>query len=196
MLHLNFQCNNSHVPSRTLRSTPRGRPLKFGRPARSITLTLPDDAIAALRARDRDIGRAIVSLLAGTEETRTATPSVELHQTGQRAVIVTKPVDVLRRLPGVELVSLGDPNRALIAFDAGTLTVSAFELHVQDLLDGPPLPADDADVVERLAVILRDARRSKGRSLSEASIIVLDDVPARRTRRNTTGRTSRARPNA
>ncbi len=33
----------------------RGRPRKFSRPARAITLTLPEDTIAALRGIDRDL---------------------------------------------------------------------------------------------------------------------------------------------
>lgn len=165
------------MPSRPARAHKRGRPLKFGRPARSITITLPDDAVIALRQRNRDIGRAIVGLLPAASRTAPEAPAVVLHQTGRRAVIVVKPVDALRRLPGVELISLGDPDRALIAFTDG-LTVPAFELRVQDLLDGPPLPAGDAAVITQLAAVLREARRTAGRSLSEATIIVLEDARA------------------
>jgi hypothetical protein len=149
--------------------------LKFGRPARSVTITLPDDALAALRARNRDVGRAIVSLLPSASSEALGVRGVVLHQTGRRAVIVIRPVDALRRLPGVELVSLGDPDRALIAFTGG-LTVPAFELRVQDLLDGPTLPPNDAEVVSQLAALLREVRRTAGRSLSEATIMVLEDA--------------------
>ena len=38
----------------------RGRPRKFSRPSRSVTLTLPDDVIAALLAVDSDLSRAVV----------------------------------------------------------------------------------------------------------------------------------------
>ena len=117
--------------------------MKFGRPARSITVTLPDDVVGALRARNRDIGRAIVALLAAESANAPIPPSVVLHQTGNRAVIVVRPVDALSRLPGVQLVSLGDPDRSLIAFTAG-MTVAAFELQVQDLLDGASLEETDA----------------------------------------------------
>jgi hypothetical protein len=164
------------VPAR-LPPRRRGRPLKFGRPARSITVTLPNDALVALRARNRDIGRAIVDLVARGRRAGPAERAVVLHQTGRRAVIVIRPVDALRRLPGVELVSLGDSHRALIAFTAG-LTVPAFELRVQDLLDGPPLPGADAEVVSQLAALLREVRRTAGRSLTEATIMVLDDARA------------------
>ena len=78
--------------------------MKFGRPARSITVTLPDDVVGALRARNRDIGRAIVGLLATGSASVPPPPPVVLHQTGNRAVIVVRPVEALSRLPGVELV--------------------------------------------------------------------------------------------
>jgi hypothetical protein len=138
-------------------------------------VTLPTDTLVALRARNSDIGRAIVGLLPAGRGAPPAERAVVLHQTGRRAVIVIRPVEALRRLPGVELVSLGDPHRALIAFTGG-LTVPAFELRVQDLLDGPPLPADDAEVVRQLAALLRDVRRTAGRSLTDATIMVLDDA--------------------
>ena len=183
------------MPTRPRR---RGRPLKFGRPARSVSITLPDDVLATLRARNRDIGRAIVSLLTTAASTAPRAPAVVLHQTGHRAVIVVRPVGALRRLAGVDLVSLGDPARALIAFTGG-MTVSAFELQVQDLLDGPRLPPEEAEVIVQLAALLREARRKAGRSLSEATIIVLEDVRAPVARaaargRGPAGRSIRARP--
>ena len=176
----------------------RGRPLKFGRPAHSITLTLPDDVLMALRARNRDIGLAIVNLLAKASSAASASPAVVLHQTGRRSVIVVRPVEALRRIAGVELVSLGDPDRALIALKDG-LTASVFELRVLDLLDGRPLPAEEAEVVADVAAILRQVRRTPGRTLSEETIIVLEDAhdpnargivrgsPAAQRRRGSTG---------
>ncbi len=167
--------------------------MKFGRPARSITVTLPDDVVGALRARNRDIGRAIVGLLA-TESASVPPPlPVVLHQTGNRAVIVVRPVEALSRLPGVELVSLGDPDRSLIAFTAG-MTVAAFELQVQDLLDGASLAEKDAEVIAQLAALLREVRRRPGRSLSEATIIVLDDVTRSAPRGVVRGSRSPVRP--
>ena len=38
----------------------RGPPRKFGRPSQPVTLTLPDDVIAALLGIDADLSRAIV----------------------------------------------------------------------------------------------------------------------------------------
>ena len=47
-------------PSRTL--APRGRPPKFGRPARLVAVTLPNDVVSWLETLHPDIGRAIVTL--------------------------------------------------------------------------------------------------------------------------------------
>lgn len=170
----------SAVPPRAPARTRRGRPLKFGRPARSITLTLPEDAITHLRARNRDLGQAVVALVDGTEAVASA-PAVVVHQSDDRAVIVVRPVDALRRLRGVDLISLDNPHRALIAFTAG-MTIAEFELQVQDLLDDPSLAADDRAVVSALSTILRDARRTPDVRLSCATIIVLEGRAAPKAR--------------
>ena len=155
----------------------RGRPLKFGRPARSISVTLPDDALAALRASDPDVGKAIVAMLASAAKRAPEAPVVALHKTGRRMVIVVRPVEALRRLRGVELISTGDQQRALVAFRDG-LTAAQFQLQIQDLLDGARMDADEAAVVNQLAEILRGVRRSANLRLSEATIMVIDDVQA------------------
>ncbi|MFP5379666.1 MAG: hypothetical protein ACLGHP_07950, partial [Vicinamibacteria bacterium] len=51
----------------------RGRPHKFGRPARLIALTLPEDVIDWLRHVDPDPARAIVELHARSDA-RAAAP--------------------------------------------------------------------------------------------------------------------------
>ncbi len=40
----------------------RGRPLKFGRPTRLVTLSLPDDVVAWLRTIDKDPAWSVVKL--------------------------------------------------------------------------------------------------------------------------------------
>jgi len=166
-----------------------GRPLKYGRPARSITLTLPEDTIAALRTRDRDIGRAVVALLPVAAPAAARPPAVVLHQTASRAVIVIRPVDAVRRLRGVDLISLGDPDRALIAFTDG-MTPAAFELQVLDLLEGPALAPAEREVVKQLAALLRQVRRTGRQRLSEATIIVLEDADRSRASERRAGAVS------
>lgn len=41
----------------------RGRPRKYGRPARAVTVTLPEETLARLSAIHADVGSAIVHLV-------------------------------------------------------------------------------------------------------------------------------------
>src|SRR4029453_1456562 len=92
-----------------------GRPRKYGRPSRAVTVTLPEDVIARLRRVDPDMGTAIVSLV---DRPTPARPHVirpaELASYGRHAVIVVSPVKALKRLAGVQLVPLGS-GRSLIS---------------------------------------------------------------------------------
>jgi hypothetical protein len=47
----------------TLVNVRRGRPQKFSRPARTVTMTLPEDVIRALTELDSDLSRAVVRLV-------------------------------------------------------------------------------------------------------------------------------------
>jgi hypothetical protein len=134
----------------------RGRPHKFSRPARTVTLTLPDDVIEALGQVDADLSRAIVRL-AMPLRNRPASPQAEIAAFGTRAVIIVPPSQVLAAMAGVELVPLAD-GRALIALDERT-SLSAFELSVRDTLDRPDLEARERSLLTALADILRQARQ-------------------------------------
>lgn len=133
----------------------RGRPRKFSRPARTVTLTLPDDVIERLTAFDSDLGRAIVRL-AMAHQPRQASSAVEVVSFGSRAVILVPPTRRLAALPGVELVPFAD-GRALIALDEH-VTEEAFELLVRDALDDGSLGAQDVETFTALARVLRQAR--------------------------------------
>jgi hypothetical protein len=156
----------------------RGRPRKFTRPARAVTLTLPDDVIAALRTVDTDLSRAVVRtvqpLLAATPS-----PATELVVYGNRAVIVVPRNRELRDRAGVELIPLSD-GRALISFD-DRLTTSRLELALEDALADPALVGQDRETFEALASILRSARRTGKPSLQQRNIIVLRWPRRRRT---------------
>ena len=148
----------------------RGRPRKFNRPARAVTLTLPDDAIAALLAIDSDLSRAIVrSAQHLTVATHPAHAEVMAY--GGAAVISVPSAGALKERAGVELVPLPD-GRALISFDQG-LSVDQIELRVRDALLDPALGDADRQVFEALAEILQNSRRRNGFELQQRSIIVL-----------------------
>ena len=135
----------------------RGRPRKFSRPARTVTLTLPDDVIARLSALDGDLGRAVVRL-ALAQHLPKRSSAVEVVSFGSRAVILAPPVRRLAALQGVELVPIAD-GRALIALEE-PLTEEAFELQVRDALDDPSLEAEDRELFTTLARVLREARQA------------------------------------
>ena len=138
-------------------SARRGRPPKFTRPSRTITVTLPDDVLDALSGVDSDIGRAIVRL-ALRQGHGHGQAGLEVATFGSRAVIVVSPTRALSGMAGVELVPLAD-GRSLIALDGG-MSEAEFELAVRDVLDRQDVSPADRALLERLAVVLQDARRS------------------------------------
>jgi hypothetical protein len=162
----------------------RGRPNKYGRPSRALTVTLPDDVIGRLMAIDGDIGRAIVAV---TERRlprrRRAVPPAELSSYGRHAVIVVLAMKALKRLPGIQLVPIGN-GRALIAL-AEERSISQFELELRDVLDSRDVNGAERHSLELIARILRQARRSSRVSVKERKIIVLESrKPADRRRFN------------
>jgi hypothetical protein len=158
----------------------RGRPRKFGRPARPVTLTLPTDVIARLNAMDGDLGRAIVTLVdkSALRPRVSASAAASMASYGRRAVILVRPVPALRRLRGVQLVPVGN-GQALIALDHPH-AVPQLELDLRDALDRTGLNKRDRTVLETVAEMLRDARQSDVLRIAERSIIVLEGRRKRR----------------
>lgn len=155
----------------------RGRPRKFARPSRAVTLTLPKEVIEALTAIDPDLSRAIVRLTQ-PEMAKRPHPPAELATFGRRAVIVVNPSRTLEQRTGVVLVPLTD-GRALISFDE-PLSIAQIELRIQDAIDDPELPRADAEVFAEVGRLLREARRSKGVAVEPRSIIVLETSSTRK----------------
>jgi hypothetical protein len=154
-------------------ATRRGRPRKFSRPARAITLTLPEDTIATLKGIDRDLGRAIVRVVQPLEKDPPRL-SAELATFGNRAVILVTPSRALTERTGAHLVPLAD-GRALIAFD-DRMSVPQFELRLLDALADPTLAPDERKTFSAVAEILRTTRRSDRAEVRQHNIIVLHDV--------------------
>src|SRR5580765_1023888 len=90
-----------------------GRPPKYGRPSRSVSITLPEDVLLRLSALDADLGSAIVRLVERKAKPRArATRLAEVAAYGSHAVIVVNAAKMPKRLPGVQLVPIGN-GRAL-----------------------------------------------------------------------------------
>src|SRR5438128_629339 len=113
-----------------------GRPPKYGRAARAVTVTLPVDVLARLSSVHADLGRAIVTVTErkangadGRPRARAARQAEVAHY-GNHAVILVSPSKALKRLAGVQLVPV-DGARALISLDP-TYSIPQLELDVRD----------------------------------------------------------------
>jgi hypothetical protein len=155
-----------------------GRPRKFGRPARAVTVTLPDDIVARLTNLDTDLGRAIVTLVERRRRHVRAVKPAEIASYGRHAVIVVVPVNALKRIEGVQLVPIGN-GRALISLER-THSIAGFELGLGDALARRDVSALERRTLVALADILRETRHSRKIMLEERTIIVLE---AKRQRR-------------
>jgi hypothetical protein len=155
-----------------------GRPHKYGRPSRAITVTLPEDVLASLRDIDLDIGRAIVRVVerGGRPHVRPVRPA-ELAIYGNHAVIVVNPANALKRLAGVQLVPVGN-GRALISLEQPN-SIPNLELALRDALERKEVNGVERQTLEAIVDILQQARRTRGMTLGERTIIV---VQSRRRR--------------
>jgi len=163
----------SHHGTKVTRSlgNRRGRPRKFNRPARAVTLTLPEDTIATLKGIDRDISRAVVRAvepLAGDAPRALA----ELATFGGRSVIVVPPVRALKDRTGADLVPLPD-GRALIALTPD-VTASQFELRLRDALAHDTLDEMERETFEAIVGLLQGTRMRPGGAIHQRSIMVLE----------------------
>ena len=157
----------------------RGRPTKYGRPARAVTVTLPEDILARLSAVHADVGSAIVNLVEKHGPIRsTSIRPAELTRYGNRAVIVVTPGPTLRRLRGVQLVPVGD-GRALISL-AATTSIPSLELQVRDALERMTPKDREREGLEVLADILRRSRGPRDFTSEARTIIVLASKGKRR----------------
>jgi hypothetical protein len=154
-----------------------GRPTKFGRRARPVTITLPEDLIERLRERHVDLGRAIVEIF---EAQAVEAGPVQLAEFGRGALILVPPASALRRVTGVDLIPLSN-GRALIALDQ-PMSSSDLELTLGDALRDDIFEAGDQRVVEHVLGILRDARTSDHARLRQRTIIIVERHPSRARR--------------
>ena len=151
----------------------RGRPTKFGRPSRAVTLTLPEDVIAALGQLDEDLGRAVVRASQPLVSGGASHGPAELARYGRRAVIITRPIAALNRMPGVLLVPLSD-GRALISLD-DAVGIHQFELELRDALaEDNDLSAEERATLTSIGDILKTARQTRGVAVHRRAIIVLE----------------------
>jgi len=153
--------------------------MKYGRASRAVTVTLPEDVLARLNAVDTDLGRAIVTLAERHGKPQARVPrAAAIAAYGKHAVIIVNPVKALKRLPGVQLVPIGN-GRALISLDRSN-SIPQLELGVRDAIERSDVGEPERHTLEIIADILRKARISRSVSLEERTIIVLESKRQRR----------------
>ena len=135
--------------------------------------------LAELEAIDADLGRAIVRVAErpGRPHVRPVRPA-ELATYGNHAVIIVNPAKALKQLAGVQLVPVGN-GRALISLEHPH-SISELELAVRDAIEHADISGRERQTLEAIATILQQARRSRGVSLKERTIIVLETKRQRR----------------
>ena len=168
----------------------RGRPRKFMAASRAVTLTLPEEVIAALDAVDHDLSRAVVRVTQ-PELRKRPHPPAELSTFGRRAVIVVNPSRMLEQRTGIVLVPLAD-GRALISFSE-TMTVARLELVLRDAMEDKELSPEDSEIFKSVADLLSSARRAEGVEMHQRNIIVLESTRPARRRASATAAHRRAR---
>lgn len=153
------------------RQVRRGRPLKFGRRAQLVTLTLPDDVVGWLHSVDEDLAWAVVKLFertakVGRGKTHSLANLVQLP--GQRALILVKP-EPFRNLKGISIIPLAD-GRGFLALDIGR-GVADLELAVIDRLEMKAIPAAEREALQQMRSQLKQWRLD-GIEFESRSIIV------------------------
>lgn len=154
----------------------RGRPPKFGRPARLLAVTLPDDVVAWLQGINPDPAWAIVSLFEQQHRRPAARgvphPDVQLVEIGPRRALIVVPQSAFGALPGVSVIPLG-AGRAFLALEPGK-GIAELELAVVDRLEESDLDESEARILTSLRRHLRDWRLDKALQFSARSIIVVE----------------------
>jgi hypothetical protein len=170
----------------------RGRPLKFGRPAQLVALTLPHDVVQGLQRIHSDPAWAIVSLYEklGDKAHRPSRESgshIELARLSPDSALIVVDPQLIQSVPGVSVVPVA-AGRAFLAFGEGR-GLADLEVAVLDRLqNGKVSPA----VRKQLVVLhrqIRGWRRSRRLRFSTRSIIIVERVTQSRR-----GRRTRARP--
>ena len=156
----------------------RGRPLKYGRPARLVGVTLPEDAIDELRQIDADIGRAIVLLvkaLAGSRGSAADRPIVTYEKVGRRRSLIVVDRDAVKGVPGCELIPISD-DRAFLAMADGR-GLPDLELAILDRLSDHTVTGRQREGLEALRRALMDCRRADDVEVESRSIFVVEKSP-------------------
>ena len=154
----------------------RGRPPKFGRPARTVAVTLPEDVIEALRAANPDMGRAIVAIVGARTgpppSSLPRVPDVDVAAAGRRQSLIVVNPRSFPHVPGCALMQIS-ADRAFIALEPGA-GLADLEVAVIDHLARPDVSPDQRAGLLELRRALRRWRRDSRITVCERAIVVLE----------------------
>ncbi len=146
----------------------RGRPPKFGRPARAVTVTLPLDVIDKLRAVHSDLSRAIVDLV--EHRWGEADPHrVHIREVSPGQYLILVPyLESLTRVAGVRLLPVSAGQYLIVVTRGRTHDL---ELSLRDMLEGGTvLPHEEAAVRDLVQLLARYRRHL---SIAEESFLIV-----------------------
>jgi hypothetical protein len=154
-------------------SVKRGRPQKYGRPAKIVALTLPAEVVELLQQINSDLGWAVVSLVEKSVRAHRARPATEdahLVEIGEgQSLIAVDPARV-QGLPGVHVIPLS-ATQAFLALEPGR-GMADLELAVIDRVERLA-PGPERKTWERLRDRLRRWRRDRDLQFENRSIILV-----------------------
>ncbi len=142
-----------------------------------VALTLPQDVIDQLHRVHQDLGWAIVKLLdkappSATPRGEDTQPDVELVAVAERRSLIVVNREVIRNLPGVNIIPLGG-NRAFLALDIDR-GMSDLELAVSDRLGDSAIDRRERRALAGLRAHLTTWRRDHGLQFHTRAIIVVE----------------------
>jgi hypothetical protein len=155
------------------RNARRGRPPKYGRPAKVVALTLPAEIVERLQRVHSDLGWAVVSLAEKStrfEPARHDTADAQLVEVGGGQSLIVVNSARFHALAGVDMVPLS-ATQAFLALEPGK-GMADLELAVIDRID--TLPAgDERQAWIRLRDRLRRWRQDRRLRFDNRSIIIV-----------------------
>jgi hypothetical protein len=160
----------------------RGRPLKFGRPARVLALTLPEDVVEWLGGIHPDPAWAVVSLFeklaSKTRRGSQVPPKFDLARLSPRLSLILIDPRLFRALPGVSVIRISSTT-AFLALEEGQ-DIANLEIAIADQRDDPRTSDEAREELQMLLDQVRAWRRSL--RFATRSIVVVEERTAKRRR--------------
>jgi hypothetical protein len=152
----------------------RGRPQKYGRPAKVVAITLPAEIVESLQRINADLGWAVVSLVEKSTRAQRPRPAstedAQLVEVGNGQSLIVVDSTRFQALPGVRMVPLSG-TKAFLALEPGR-GMADLELAVLDRIERSSA-GDERRALEVLRERLRRWRKDRHLRFESRSIIIV-----------------------